>query len=162
MAQRATFPVYVFAQDPVWTNQRLIYDLPDETSAPDRFYCATYRAKDSRDIALTQGGSFIRYFWALFNQALEQGDQVPWMYESENGFKVFHQNDKQTEMWWTEVALKSSGFEPHANRIGYILMSPESAFMVLAINGPVSEQELQSLVDSLIPADEYVPGSFVP
>ena len=162
IAQRATFPVYIFAQDPVWTNQRLIYDLPDETNLPDRFYCATYRAKDSRDIALTQGGSFIRYFNALFNQALEQGDQVPWTYESENGFKVFHQNDKETEMWWTEVALKSSGFEPHANRVGYILMSPESAFMVLAINGPVSEQELQSLVDSLIPADEYVPGSFIP
>jgi hypothetical protein len=61
-------------------------------------------------------------------------------------------------MWWTEFALKSSGFEPHANRVGYILMSPAKTFMVLAINDPVSDEELQSMVDSLIPAGEYVPN----
>ena len=83
---------------------------------------------------------------------------MQWTYESENGFKVFHQNDRETEMWWTEFALKSSGFEPHANRVGYILMSPMKTFMVLAINDPVSEQELHGLIDSLIPANEFVPA----
>jgi len=80
---------------------------------------------------------------------------VSWTYESENGFKLMHQNDKSTEMWWTEFALKSSGFEPAANRVGYILMSPAKTFLVLAINGPISEQELYGLVDSLIPAHQY-------
>jgi len=27
--------------------------------------------------------------------------------------------------------------------------------MVIAINGPVSEQKLQDLIDSLVPADEH-------
>lgn len=162
MIQRATYPVYIFANAPSWTNKCIIYDLPDEASAPARMFCVTYSSKDSRDIALTQGETFNRYFTAAFGKIQELGEKIPWMYESENGFKVMHQNDKQTEMWWTELALKSSGFEPHDNRIGYILNSPDGSYMVLAVNGPLSEKELHDLIDSLIPAQEYVPGSLQP
>jgi len=62
-------------------------------------------------------------------------------------------------MWWTEFALRSSGFDPQANRVGYILLSPTETFLALAINGPISEQELHSLADSLIPVEEYVPSA---
>ncbi len=154
---RATYPVYIFAKAPSWTNKCLIYDLPDEASVQARMFCVTYSSKDSRDIALTQGETFNRYFTATFGKIQELGEEIPWMYESEDGFKVLHQDDKQTEMWWTELALKSSGFEPHDNRVGYILKSPVGTYLVLAINGPVSEQELRGLVDSLIPAEEYIP-----
>jgi len=155
MVERATGPVYVFAAEPSWTHDQKIYDLPDETSPPARSFAATYRGRDGRDIVLTQGESFNRYFSAVFGKVQEMGEQVPWTFESENGFKILHQNDKETEMWWTEFALKSSGFEPTANRVGYILMSPAKTFLVLAINGPVSEQELHGLLDSLVPADQY-------
>ena len=162
MAQRANIPVYVFAKDPSWTYQRAIYDLPDEASAPARMFAATYRAKDGRDIVLTQGETFKRYFSALLAKNQGVGETIPWTYESANGFKAIHQSDKKGEMWWTEFALKSSGFEPCANRVGYILMSPEKTFLVLAINGPVSEQELHSLVDGLVSAEEYSQSSFQP
>ncbi len=162
MVQRATYPVFIFAKKPSWTNKCIIYDLPDDASAPARMFCVTYSSKDTRDIVLTQGGSFTRYFAAAFGKLQELGEKIPWMYESEGGFKVLHQNDTQTEMWWTELALKSSGFEPRDNRIGYIIMSPESAFMILAINGPVSEQELHDLINNLIPAKEYVPAAVEP
>ncbi len=156
MAERATFDVYVFSKDPSWTIERTIYDLPDETSTPARSFAATYRAKDGRDMVLSQGESFNRYFTAIFGTVQELGEKVPWMYESENGFKVLQQNDRNTELWWTEFALKSSGFEPRANRVGYILTSPANTYMVIAINGPVSEQEMHDLVDSLIDAKDYV------
>ena len=159
MAQNATCPVYIFANDPSWTNQRVIYDLPDSTIPTGRFFCVTYRSKDGRDIALTQGESFTRYFTALINKVKEQGDEVPWNYESDNGFKIFHQNDKNTEMWWTELALKSSGFNPQANRVGYIIVSPAETYLVLAVNGPISEQEMHSLTNSLISVEEYVSGT---
>ncbi len=162
MAQLAVSTAYIFSKDPSWTTERKIYDLPDETSAPDRMLCVTYRAKDGRDIVLTQGESFNRYFSTVFNKIMELGEQIPWTYESENGFKMMHQNDRDTELWWTEFAIKSSGFEPHANRVGYILMSPENTFMVLAINGPASESELNELIDSLIPAAGYIPNSIHP
>jgi hypothetical protein len=162
MIQRATFPVYIFAKDPSWTNKCIIYDLPDEASAPTHMFCVTYSAKDGRDVVLTQGGSFTRYFSATFGKIQELGETIPWIYRSDNGFKVLHSNDKQTEMWWTELALKSSGFEPHDNRVGYILLSPVGTYAVLAINGPVSELELHDLIDSLIPAGEYVLASVEP
>lgn len=165
MAQRASIPVYIFDRDPSWTYDRKIYDLPDEASAPARVFSATYRGKDGRDISLTQGETFKRYFSTILLGIQEQGETVLWTYESENGFKALHQSDggdKKGEMWWTEFALKSSGFEPRANRVGYILMSPAKTFLVLAINGPVSEQELQGLVDSLVPAGEYEHSSVQP
>jgi hypothetical protein len=162
MAQRATSTVYIFAKNPSWTDDCKIYDLPDEASPSARFFAATYHAKDGRDITLTQGESFTKYFSATFAKLQEIREQSPWAYESKNGFKALHQSDKEGEMWWTEFALKSSGFEPTANRVGYILMSPAKTFLTLAINGPVSEQELHGLVDSLVPAEEYVPGSVQP
>jgi hypothetical protein len=165
MAQRATSIVYIFAKNPSWTDDCKIYDLPDEASPSTRFFAATYHAKDSRDITLTQGESFTRYFSATFAKLQELGEQAPWAHESKNGFKVLHQSDsgdKKGEMYWTEFALKSAGFEPRTNRVGYILMSPAKTFLTLAINGPISEQELQSLVDSLIPAEEYLHSSSQP
>jgi len=155
MSQRATSPVYVFATDPSWTYDRKIYDLPDEMSAPAHMFAATYPAKDGRDVVLCQGETFTRYFSAI-DKALELGKSVPWTYVSDNGFKALHQSDKEGEMWWTKFALKSSGFEPRANRVGYILISPANTFSVIAINGPISEQELQELIDSLINAKDYV------
>lgn len=162
MAERATSDVYIFSKDPSWTIERTIFDLPDETSAPARSFAITYRAKDGRDIVFTQGESFNRYFTVTFGKLQELGEQMPWTYVSDNGFKALHQSDKETEMWWTEFALKSSGFEPTANRVGYILQSPAGTYLVLAINGPISKQELKSLIDSLVPADEYVPSSVQP
>jgi hypothetical protein len=161
MAQRATLAVYVFAENPSWIDDCTIYDLPDDVNKSARFFSATYRAKDGRDIVLTQGGTFTRYFSSRLDN-FQKVEQVPWTYESENGFKAFRQDDQEGEMWWTEFALKSAGFEPRANRVGYHLMSPAKTFLVLAINGPVSEQELKELVDSLIPADEYVSSSVQP
>jgi hypothetical protein len=156
MAERATSDVFIFSKEPSWTIERTIYDLPDETSTPARSFAATYRAKDGRDIVLCQGESFNRYFTAIFGKIQELGEKVSWAYESENGFKVVYQNDRNTELWWTEFALKSSGFEPRENRVGFILTSPANTFLVMAINGPVSKQEMQELVDSLIPTVEYV------
>ncbi len=161
MAQRATLAVYVFAKNPSWVDDCKIYDLPDDVDQSTRFFSATYRAKDGRDIVLTQGGTFTRYFSTRLDN-FQKVEQVPWTYESENGFKAFHQDDREGEMWWTEFALKSAGFEPRANRVGYHLMSPAKTFLVLAINGPISEQELKDLVDSLIPADKYVSSSVQP
>jgi hypothetical protein len=156
MAERAPFAAYIFSTAPSWTHEGKLYDMPDEGSAPARMYSAIYKSKDGRDVVLTLGESFNRYFSTML-KAIEKAKQpIPWLYESSNGFKVIHQNDRNMEMWWTEVALKSAGFEPKANRIGYILMSPAKTFLVLAINGPISDEELHSVIDSLVPADKYV------
>lgn len=162
MAERAAFAAYALSKTPSWTRDGTFYDLPDDSSAPARMFCATYQGKDGRDVVLTQGESFNRYFAAMLKEIEKANEPIPWLYESKNGFKVIHQTDKNTEMWWTEVAIKSSGFEPKANRVGYILMSPAKTFMVLAINGPISDEELHTVIDSLVPADQYVPNPAQP
>jgi hypothetical protein len=162
MAQRATSTVYALARAPSWTDEGTLWDLPDESSAPARMFAAAYPGRDGRDVILAQGESFNRYFATVFGQVQDFDTKMPWLYESENGFKVLHQNDKDTALWWTEVALKSAGFEPKATRTGYILMSPARTFMVLAVNGPVGDQDLHDLVDNLIPADEYTGDTTAP
>jgi len=162
MTEQATFPVYVFATQPSWVKKVQVFNLPDETDPASRMFAVAYVAGDGRDMVLTQTRALTRYFGAMLKGAQGHEDQIPWVYVSTNGFRVIHQKDTQTEMWWTELALKSSGFSPSANRVGYILMAPDSSFLVLAINGPVSDDELHGLVDSLIPAAEYVPQAGQP
>ena len=45
---------------------------------------------------------------------------------------------------------------PSEDRIGYVLESPGGTFPALAVNGPVSDEELHKLVDSLMPAKDYL------
>jgi hypothetical protein len=162
MAREAAYPIYIFETQPSWVTKMKIFDLPDETNPAARMFAAAYKSTDGRDVVLTQGEAFNRYFGAMLKEIEKHNEQIHWKYESANGFKVMHQNDTTTEMWWTEVALKSSGFTASANRVGYILMSPAKDFCVLAINGPVSDEELHGMIDSLIPADKYVPESDQP
>ncbi len=156
MVERAGNATYVFSKTPSWTRDGTLYDLPDDSSAPARMFSAIYQGTDGRDVVLTFGESFNRYFGALLKEIEKAKQPIPWTYEATNGFKVMHQTDRNTELWWTEVALKSAGFEPKANRIGYILMSPAKTFMVLAVNGPVSDEELHATIDNLVPANQYV------
>ncbi|MBN2128509.1 MAG: hypothetical protein JW741_03400, partial [Sedimentisphaerales bacterium] len=45
---------------------------------------------------------------------------------------------------------------PSEDRIGYVFESPAGTFPALAVNGPVSDEELHGLVDSLLPARQYL------
>jgi hypothetical protein len=155
MAQQATYPVYVFAARPGWTDASRVFSLPDMADQKSRMYAVTYRATDGRDVVLTEGKTFERYFGAMLKAIEAANEQIHWYYQSPNGFCVMHQKDSTTEKWWTELALKSSGFTPSEKRVGYILMSPAKDFMVLAVNGPVSDEELHTLVDNLILAADY-------
>jgi hypothetical protein len=96
-----------------------------------------------------------RYTESLF-KAIQADDEESWepMYVSDNGFKLYRQDSRAGELWWTEFTMKNAGYEPSANRVGYFLASPTGTYPLLAVNGPVSDEELHALVDSLIPAKE--------
>jgi hypothetical protein len=162
MVERATFPTYVFSKAPSWAHDGTVYDLPDASDAQARMFSAIYKGKGGRDVVLTMGESLNRYFAALLKPIEQANQPISWLYESTSGFKATRQGDRNTELWWTELALKTAGFEPKADRLGYILMSPARTFVVLALNGPVSDDELHSVVDSLVPADKYVPNPTQP
>jgi len=79
------------------------------------------------------------------------------VYTSPNGFKVWGGGPQK---WFSQILLQSAQASikdpPSEDRIGYVLESPSGTFPALAVNGPITDDELRKLVDSLMPAKEYL------
>lgn len=146
MIERAGFETYLFSSNPAWTGDRVIVDCLDLPSPPSRMFFVIHHASDGRDMVLVQAETYNKMMGRFF----QQGRLV---YRSPNGFKVWAGGP---EKWWTKIVLTSAQLVPAEDRSGYGLESPVGTFPSLAINGQLTEEELHTLVDSLIPAKEYV------
>jgi hypothetical protein len=108
------------------------------------------RAEDGRHLVLVQSPTYN----ALLGRVVKQGQIV---YTSPNGFKVWGGGPQK---WYSGILLQSAQYvikdPPSEDRTGYVLQSPAGTFPALAINGPVTDEELHRLVDSLVPAKQYL------
>ena len=149
MVERASFETYIFAPNPPWAGHREIVDCIDPPSPGHRMFCIAYRADDGRHVVLVQSHTYNK---TLGNFA-RKGQLV---YTSPNGFKVWGGGP---DKWYSGILLSSARFTikdpPSDDRIGYVLESPAGTFPSLAVNGTLTDEELHSLIDSLIPAREY-------
>lgn len=147
MAEKAKYETYIFSSNPPWTAQAQITEL---NFFDQHTFTTIYRADDGRDVVLLQASSFKK---ELEPKIKEQGQIV---YTSPNNF-ILWRGDR--EKWFSEILLKSAGHvtdnAPADDRTGCAIESPANAFLLLAINGPATEQELHQLVNRLIPAAEY-------
>ena len=79
------------------------------------------------------------------------------VYTSPNGFKVWGGGQSK---WFAQILITSAASvikdPPSENRVGYILESPAGTYPALAVNGELSDEELHRLIDSLIPAKDYI------
>jgi hypothetical protein len=150
MVDRATFETYVFSVKPAWTGEVEIIDCIDPATPGGRMFIFAARAADGRHLVLVQSPT---YNMALAGSA-KRGTLV---YTSPNGFRVWGGGP---EKWYSKILLDSARFSikdpPSEDRIGYILESPAGTFPALAVNGPLSDEELHKLVDSLTPAKDYL------
>jgi hypothetical protein len=150
MIEKSDFETYMFAQTPPWCNTVKITDVLDPASPGKRMFLFTCRAEDKRHLVLVQSPTYNK----MLGQVIGQGDLV---YESPNGFKVVGGGRSK---WMANILLQSAQHElkdpPSEDRIGFILQSPDGTYPALAINGPVSEEALHSLIDSLMPAKEWL------
>jgi hypothetical protein len=148
MAEKAKFETYTFSPNPLWTTQAQITEL---NFFGQHTFITAYQADDGRHVVLTQDSSYKK---RLEPKIKEQG-QIE--YTSPNNFKLWRGGNR--EKWFSEILLKSAGHiiddAPADNRTGCAIESPTNAFLLLAVNGPVTGQELHQLVNSLIPAAEY-------
>ena len=146
MAARANFETYVFKTRPAWTGDIEITDCIDPASPGARMFIMTARADDGRHLVLVQSPSYNK----MLGNVVKQGKVV---YTSPNGFKVWGGGPQK---WFSQILLRSARASikdpPSDDRIGYVLESAAGTFPALAVNGPVSDEELHRLVDSLIPA----------
>ncbi len=147
MAEKAKFETYTFSPNPPWTTQAQIMEL---NFFGQHTFITAYRAGDGRHVVLTQDSSYKK---KLEPKIKGQGQVV---YTSPNNFKLWRGG---REKWFSKILLKSAGHvidnAPAGDRTGCAIESPANAFLLLAINGPATEQELHQLVNSLIPAAEY-------
>jgi hypothetical protein len=146
MVEKAGFQTYVLAKDPDWTGKPQIVDILDVASPPQRMFATAYPAKDGRHVVLIQSPSYNR----MAGPMVKHGKLV---YTSGGGVKVWSgPKDKAL----AEILLQSARFmikdPPSKDATGYLLETPSGTFPALAINGQLSEKELHTLIDGLVPA----------
>ncbi|MHC4457475.1 MAG: hypothetical protein ACYS0I_10360 [Planctomycetota bacterium] len=149
MVERASFETYIFATKPPWTGPVEIIDCIDPASFGKRMFIFASRADDGRHLVLVQSPTYNK----MLGSFAQMGDLV---YTSSNGFKVWGGGPQK---WYSKILLSSARATikdpPSEDRVGFILESPAGTFPSLAVNGPLSDEELHNLIDSLIPAKEY-------
>lgn len=150
MVERAKFETYVFSARPAWTGNIEITDCIDPASPGSRMFILTARADDGRHLVLVQSPTYNKLLGGL----VKQGSVI---YTSPNGFKVWAGGPQK---WYSRILLDSARAfikdPPSENRIGYVLESPAGTFPALAVNGPISAEELHGLVESLVAAQDYL------
>lgn len=146
MIDKAGFETYIFALTPSWTEEPEICDAADFASPGHRMFVIAYKGKDGRDLVFCQSHTFNQFFPTV----LKGGRPI---YTSANGFKVWGGG---SEKWWTEIHLRSAGLTPVDERSGYCFESPDGTYPSLAINGALTNEELISLADSLVPAKKVL------
>ena len=150
MVERAGFETYIFAINPSWTQQIQIVDVIDPATPGDRMYIFAARADDGRHLVMVQSPTYNM----LLGGFAKTGRLI---YTSPNGFNVWGGGPSK---WYAEILLNSARYfikdPPSDDRVGYILESPAGTFPALAINGYISDEELHGIIDSLVPAREYI------
>ena len=149
MAQRADFPTYVLSAKPSWTGEPVLSDILDVGSPPKRMFSLDWRADDGRHVVMVQAPSYNKVFPEML------ANDTP-VYTSAGGFKL-HRNPEK-EKWLANILLSSSRSvlkdPPAANCISGLVVTPAGTVIALAVNGRVTDEELHSLVDNLVPAKD--------
>jgi hypothetical protein len=115
-------------------------------------FAVTYRAKDGRHVVLMQSHSYN----TMLGPLVKIGKLV---YTSPGGVKVW---SGPRDAWLAQILLQSARATIHdppgKNPIGYLLETPAGTFPALAINGPLTGNELHGLIDSLVPLGKPADG----
>ncbi len=151
MVEKADFEAYVFSRDPAWAGPRQIADILDIVSPPKRMFAIAHKAEDGRHVVLIQAPSYNR----MIGPMVQKMGKV--IYTSPSGIKVF---SSSRDKWLAGILLQSAqasiGPANSDNRTGYVLRTPSGTFPALAVNGAMTDGELHTLIDSLVPAKEHV------
>jgi hypothetical protein len=142
---------FTLASIPAWaqTPQTITTsDIPDEPRfrvVREVYGCTMIvcRAVDGRHVVLAQSPGY-----ASLQGKVRQGGQI--VYMSPSGFRAWRGGP---EKWYFEVILKSAQNiikeTPSDQRCGYVIESPAGEMAILAVNGPLKQDELVDLVNSL-------------
>ena len=149
MVERADFETYALAKKPAWTAKGVLVDCLDVGSPPKRMFIHAWRADDGRHVVMAQSPTY--------NKALIPKIQnTQPSYSSAKGFKLFRNAER--EKWMANILLSSARGVirdvPGEKRMAGLVQTPAGTLIALAVNGQVSDEELHSLIDNLVPAKD--------
>jgi hypothetical protein len=153
VAERATFPVFVFGKDPYGTLRRTVYEDIDPVSPPDRVYSIIYETQQNVAVGLLQCRTLDRFVKAETKNVDLQAIQA---LTTPNGFK-FYGLDADGNASLLNVLFDRLNKTAAENRSIYLLISPDDQFMFLGVDGWLPHSELEQLTASLISAQDYKP-----
>lgn len=165
MVDRALVETYAFGRTPDWIAEQRFIEVLDEASPVSRMFMVLYRATDGRHIVLAQGSTIGQYLESALGMVKKAGFWLKPQVFASNRFKLhvlpnLHYlsgigNEDKRE-WSIGHIFKETRFELSEYSSGYVMHSPTNTDFVLLINGRVSYEELEDLVDSLVPVQLYV------
>lgn len=103
-------------------------------------------------IILAESETHTNYLATISRQAETHGETIEKIVYA-NGHKLWPQQGG--EAWWTDLTLRQAGFEPAEDRTGLMIETGGGEILLVAINGQLADEELDGLVNSIIPAREY-------
>ncbi|MFH1616129.1 MAG: hypothetical protein ABIG61_13715 [Planctomycetota bacterium] len=149
LAEKADFEAYVLSTRPTWTKEPRVMEVSNVMGIGDDIYMTFAVADDGRHVVLMQSQMMSK----MLLSKIRTGELV---YTSSNGLKVYRGGP---EKWYSNILLESVGNilpdKPSPDRTGCAIESPSGAVILIAINGPISDDELFDAVESLVPAKEY-------
>jgi hypothetical protein len=148
IAKASKRTVYICEENPAWTQKRVITDVADIVSPPNRMAIIAYLAENSKHVILIQAETYNKAFGGLVPRCNLQ-------YTAPNGIKLYEcaPLQKMSSML-LQSAYAVTKEKPSKDATCYLLETPDKTYPVLAINGTVSDSELHSVVDLLVSAEE--------
>lgn len=165
MAERALVETYVFGRIPDWIAEQTFIEVLDEASPLRRMFMVFCRAADGRHIALMQGSTLGQYLEAALGMLKKAGFQWTPRVFAGNRFKLHVLPDfrylpdigyEAMREWSPGQVFKEMGFEPSEVSLAYVMHSPTNTDFVMAVNGRLSDEELEDIVGGLVPAQLYM------
>jgi hypothetical protein len=161
MAERALVETYVFGRMPDWIAEQTFIEVLDEASPLRRMFVVLCRATDGRHVVLAQGSTLGQYLEAALGMVKKAGFQWTPRVFAGNRFKLHVLPDYRylphiaNQDWSPGHTFKEMGLEPSEHGSAYVIHSPTNTDFAMAVNGKLSDEELEDLVGGFVPAQLY-------
>lgn len=143
IAKDVDFEFYVLSAAPAWGNKPRTLKVSNVMGLGDDIYMTCSLAEDGRHVVFMQAEMMSKM---LLNK-IRTGEPV---YTSVSGLKVYRGGP---EKWYSQILLESVSSmlpdKPSPDRIGCGIETPDEGVILLAINGPATDEELFDIVESL-------------
>ncbi|MHC4636050.1 MAG: hypothetical protein ACYTBV_00945 [Planctomycetota bacterium] len=143
IAKDVDFEFYALSAAPGWGNEPRTLKVSNVMGLGGDIYMTCSLAEDGRHVVFMQS----KMMSEMLLNKIRTGEYV---YTSVSGLKIYRGGP---EKWYSQILLESVSSmlpdKPSHDRIGCAIETPDEGVILLAINGPATDEELFDIVESL-------------